>query len=77
MLSVAAIAFAIVTIVFAPLAFLVGLFALDLQGFDKLRANGANNGDDNASDGNSKFDGGKMAGIFGKHSLPFQRITEV
>jgi Mg2+ and Co2+ transporter CorA len=37
LLSVAAIGFAIVTVIFAPLAFLVGLFALNLQGFDRLR----------------------------------------
>jgi Mg2+ and Co2+ transporter CorA len=37
LVSVAAIGFAIVTIIFAPLAFLVGLFALNLQGFESLR----------------------------------------
>jgi hypothetical protein len=37
LLSVAAIGFTIVTIIFAPLAFLTALFALNLQGFDKLR----------------------------------------
>jgi hypothetical protein len=60
LLSVAAIGFAIVTVIFAPLAFLVGLFALNLQGFDRLRirqgngqqrpggnnVNGAGSGDD-------------------------------
>ncbi|PVH97207.1 hypothetical protein DM02DRAFT_674276 [Periconia macrospinosa] len=37
LLSTAAIGFAFVTIVFAPLAFLTALFALDIEGFDKLR----------------------------------------
>jgi Mg2+ and Co2+ transporter CorA len=43
LLSVAAIGFAIVTIIFTPLAFLVGLFALNLQGFDRLRVNSDGN----------------------------------
>ncbi|KAH6642245.1 hypothetical protein C7974DRAFT_97919 [Boeremia exigua] len=37
LLSTAALGFAIVTIIFTPLAFLTALFALDIQGFDKLR----------------------------------------
>ncbi|KAH7083841.1 hypothetical protein FB567DRAFT_93234 [Paraphoma chrysanthemicola] len=37
LLGLAAFAFAIVTIVFAPLAFLTAFFALDVQGFDRLR----------------------------------------
>jgi hypothetical protein len=37
LLSTAAIGFAIVTIIFAPLAFLTALFALDITGFDNLR----------------------------------------
>jgi hypothetical protein len=42
LLSVAAIGFAIVTVIFAPLAFLVGLFAINLQGFDRLRVKQGN-----------------------------------
>jgi hypothetical protein len=45
LLSVAAIGFAIVTVIFAPLAFLVGLFALNMQGFDRLRVK-QDSGDD-------------------------------
>ena len=37
LLSTAAIGFAIVTIIFAPLAFLTALFAINITGFDKLR----------------------------------------
>lgn len=76
LLSAAAIGFAIVTIVFAPLAFLTALFALDMQGFDKLRIkeinqndSGTNRDDSDAnvsSDKQSPFDSSKIAGIFGE-----------
>jgi hypothetical protein len=77
LLSVAAIGFAIVTVIFAPLAFLVGLFALNLQGFDRLRVRqgkgeqgpGGGGGALSANVGSNDgpvFDSGKMAGIFSK-----------
>jgi hypothetical protein len=77
LLSVAAIGFAIVTVIFAPLAFLVGLFALNFQGFDRLRVRqgngeqgpGGGGGALSANIGSNNgpvFDSGKMAGIFSK-----------
>jgi hypothetical protein len=77
LLSVAAIGFAIVTVIFAPLAFLVGFFALNLQGFDRLRVRqgngeqgpGGGGGALSANIGSNNgplFDSGKMAGIFSK-----------
>jgi hypothetical protein len=77
LLSVAAIGFAIVTVIFAPLAFLVGLFALNLQGFDRLRvrqgngeqgpggACGALSGNIGSNNG-PVFDSVKLVGIFSK-----------
>lgn len=75
LLSAAAIGFAVVTIVFAPLAFLTALFALNLQGFDKLRVKqtsevapdgaSSDSGGEAASAQDQVFDSGKIAGIFG------------
>jgi hypothetical protein len=85
LLSVAAIGFAIVTVIFAPLAFLVGLFALNLQGFDRLRVR-QRNGEQGPGGGGGAlfanigsnngpvFDSGKMAGIFSK-SIYFHFTT--
>jgi hypothetical protein len=67
-LSTAVIGFTVVTIVFAPLAFLTALFALKVQGFDKLQVapkqetpDGNENGD---ADG--VYHSGKLGGIFGE-----------
>lgn len=37
------------TIIFAPIAFLTALFALDIQGLEKLRVRTVNNNDQSAS----------------------------
>jgi hypothetical protein len=80
LLGVAAGAFAIVTIFFAPLAFLTALFALKVQGFDRLympstddkvTLNGTIGGQNvsvgaNTEQADSVYDGGKMAGILGE-----------
>jgi hypothetical protein len=80
LLGVAAGAFAIVTIFFAPLAFLTALFALKVQGFnrlympstdDKVTLNGTIGGQNvsvsaNTAQADSVYDGGKMAGILGE-----------
>jgi hypothetical protein len=80
LLGVAAGAFAIVTIFFAPLAFLTALFALKVQGFDRLympstddkvTLNGTIGGQNvsvgaNTEQADSVYDGGKVAGIFGE-----------
>jgi hypothetical protein len=55
-LSTAVIGFTVITIVFTPLAFLTALFALKIDGFEKLQISG--------SDG--VFHSGKIGGIFGK-----------
>jgi hypothetical protein len=85
LLSVAAIGFAVVTIIFAPLGFLAALFALNFQGFDQLRVknsdgsearvlSGATNNQDIivnvAADESPAYHSGKMAGIFSECSLP-------
>jgi hypothetical protein len=67
LLSTAAIGFAFVTIIFAPLAFLTALFALNLQGFDNLRV--PQGSSDGASNGTPAYHSGKMAGIFGKYAF--------
>jgi hypothetical protein len=77
LLGVAAGAFAIVTIFFAPLAFLTALFALKVQGFDRLHIpstddkvtlNGTIGGQNvsvsaNTEQADSVYNGGKLAGI--------------
>lgn len=55
-LSTAVIGFTVITIVFTPLAFLTALFALKIDGFERLQISG--------SDG--VFHSGKIGGIFGK-----------
>jgi hypothetical protein len=86
LLSVAAIGFAIVTIIFAPLAFLTALFALNMEGFDRLRVKSSDNNDDAATvsrtEGNEgsaievivpddpAYDSAKMAGIFSESFVP-------
>ena len=55
LLSTAVIGFTIITIIFAPLAFLTALFALNIDGFDKLQLQGQE----------SVYSSGKMAAIFG------------
>ncbi|KAI0178560.1 hypothetical protein GGR52DRAFT_532594 [Hypoxylon sp. FL1284] len=52
LLSTAVIGFTVITIIFAPLAFLTALLALDIDGFEKLRLNGA------GSSYNSSYIGG-------------------
>ena len=54
-LSTAVIGFTVITIVFAPLAFLAALFALKIDGFEKLQLNGKDGLYNNAC----------MSGIFG------------
>ncbi|MCJ1378732.1 hypothetical protein MMC17_001831 [Xylographa soralifera] len=44
LLSTAVIGFTVITIVFAPLAFLTALFALKIDGFEKLQVNGSDPG---------------------------------
>lgn len=84
LLSTAAIGFAIITIIFTPLAFLTALFALDIQGFDKLRvksssapATAGSNGDSDSQirtansttpDDDKVYSSAKMSGIFGKRA---------
>ncbi|KAF2822161.1 hypothetical protein CC86DRAFT_410545 [Ophiobolus disseminans] len=53
-LSTAVIGFAVVTIVFAPLAFLTGLFALKVEGFRQLQT----------IPQDDVYDSGKLSGIF-------------
>ncbi|OAL42875.1 hypothetical protein IQ07DRAFT_637475 [Pyrenochaeta sp. DS3sAY3a] len=62
LLGLAAGAFAIVTIIFAPLAFLTALFALNVQGFERLWVK-----DGNENAGNSTSVGG---GVTGSASAP-------
>lgn len=79
LLSIAAIGFAVVTIIFAPLAFLTALFALDMQGFDRLRVHGTSENEPGvlsdtggkqdlninvASSKDAVYDSRKMAGVF-------------
>jgi hypothetical protein len=54
--STAVIGFTVITIVFAPLAFLTALFALKIDGFEKLYTSGKD----------AVFNSDKMGGIFGK-----------
>jgi signal transduction histidine kinase len=61
LLSTAVIGFTVITIVFAPLAFLTALFALKIDGFEKLQVNG--------SDPNSVYKSSYMGGIFSRYSL--------
>jgi hypothetical protein len=61
LLSTAVIGFTVITIVFAPLAFLTGLFALKIDGFEKLHVNG--------SDPDSAYKSSYMGGIFSRCSL--------
>ena len=56
LLSTAVIGFTVITIVFAPLAFLTALFALKIEGFEALQVKG--------KDG--VYASGKMGGVFGK-----------
>lgn len=65
-LSTAVIGFTVITIVFTPLAFLTALFALKIDGFERLQISG--------SDG--VFHSGKIGGIFGKQTLIFCTSTE-
>ncbi|KAI8941550.1 hypothetical protein NX059_002766 [Plenodomus lindquistii] len=62
LLSTAAIGFAFVTIIFAPLAFLTALFALNFQGFENLRV--PQSTDDGGAKSEPVYHSGKMAGIF-------------
>ena len=55
LLSTAVIGFTIITIIFAPLAFLTALFALNIDGFDRLQLQGQE----------SVYSSGEMAAIFG------------
>jgi len=61
-LSTAVIGFTVVTIVFAPLAFLTALFALKVKGFGRLQVDGQDD----------VFDGGKLGGIFCEYYLSFR-----
>jgi len=61
LLSTAVIGFTVITIVFAPLAFLTALFALKIDGFEKLHVNG--------SDPDSAYKSNYMGGIFSRCSL--------
>jgi hypothetical protein len=61
LLSTAVIGFTVITIVFAPLAFLTALFALKIDGFEKLHVNG--------SDPDSAYKSSYMGGIFSRCSL--------
>lgn len=65
LLSVAAIGFAIVTIIFAPMAFLTALFALDIQGFDRLRMQ------DTTSD-----DSGVVSDVANNHDITINVVTK-
>ncbi|EAT82348.1 hypothetical protein SNOG_10013 [Parastagonospora nodorum SN15] len=64
LLSIAAIGFAVVTIIFAPLAFLTALFALDMQGFDRLRVHVT-----------SENEPGGLSGAGGKQDLAANVVT--
>jgi hypothetical protein len=54
-LSTAVKGFTVITIVFAPLAFLTALFALEIEEFGRLQIVG----------GGEVYDSGKLGGIFG------------
>jgi hypothetical protein len=69
-LSMTVVGFTVITVIFAPLAFLTALFALDVEGFDKLKVtlplkNGTvpNNDDQDAV---RVYSSRKLAGIFSK-----------
>jgi hypothetical protein len=64
LLGVAAGAFAIVTIFFAPLAFLTAFFALNIQGFERLMVTGSKEVKADAYGPDRIYSGGKLAGIF-------------
>lgn len=57
LLSKAVIGFTIITIIFAPLSFLTALFALNIDGFDRLQLKGQGN----------VYSSGKMGAVFGTH----------
>jgi hypothetical protein len=61
LLSTAVIGFTVVTIVFAPLAFLTALFALNIDGFDLLQLKGRD----------GVYSSGKMSAIFGRRCVVF------
>lgn len=64
-LSTAVIGFTVVTIVFAPLAFLTALFALKVDGFGRLQTTG--------TDG--VYNSGKLGGIFGMYKYTKRKIS--
>jgi hypothetical protein len=61
LLSLVVIGSTIITLIFTPLSFLAGLFALDIDIFSSLKYTPVGGSSD-------VFSGGKMAGIFGKSS---------
>lgn len=68
LLGTAVIGFTVITIIFAPLSFLTALFALNIDGFDKLRIPSGNQSD--------VYNSGKMGAIFGRRSLGNSTLRE-
>jgi hypothetical protein len=66
-LGTAVIGFTVVTIVFAPLAFLTALFSLKVQGFEKLQVRKKDLTNDNSQDG--VYHSGKLGGVFCMYEL--------
>ncbi|KAF2688178.1 hypothetical protein K458DRAFT_176048 [Lentithecium fluviatile CBS 122367] len=70
LISMAVVGFTVITVIFAPLAFLTALFALDIEGFDQLKVTlPLKNGtvpDDDDENAVRVYSSKKMAGIFGK-----------
>ena len=68
LLSTAVIGFTVITIIFAHLSFLTALFALNIDGFDKLKIPTSNQID--------VYDSRKMGAILGRRSLSISALRE-
>ena len=64
LLSMAVVGFTVITVVFAPLQFLTALFALDVEGFDKLKVTLPPDNDN--EEAIRVYSSRKLVGIFGK-----------
>ena len=65
LISMAVVGFTVVTVIFAPLAFLTALFALDVEGFDKLKVMLPPDNDN--EEVVKVFSSRKLTGIFGRY----------
>lgn len=68
-LSAAVIGFTVITIIFAPLAFLTALFAMKMDSFHRLRRN--------ATDPDGEFKSGLIAAIFSEFSIARPSIVSL